>query len=73
MSGAVPPLPQYAFIVWCLVTKHRDNCTIGLVWVGLGWSDGWMDLSGLGYGPVAGSYEHSDAPSGFIKGGKFLG
>jgi hypothetical protein len=24
MSGAITPLPQYAFTVWCLV-KHRDN------------------------------------------------
>jgi hypothetical protein len=24
MRGAIPPLPQYAFMVWCLV-KHRDN------------------------------------------------
>jgi len=24
MSGAIPPLPQYTFMVWCLV-KHRDN------------------------------------------------
>jgi hypothetical protein len=26
MSGAIPPLPQYAFVAWCLV-KHRDNFT----------------------------------------------
>jgi hypothetical protein len=26
MSGAVPPLLQYAFMVWCLV-KNRDNFT----------------------------------------------
>jgi hypothetical protein len=24
--GAVPPLPQYVFMAWCLV-KHRDNFT----------------------------------------------
>jgi hypothetical protein len=24
MRGAIPPLPQYAFMAWCLV-KHRDN------------------------------------------------
>jgi hypothetical protein len=23
MSGAIHPLPQYAFMAWCLV-KHRD-------------------------------------------------
>jgi len=26
MHGAISPLPQYAFMVWCLV-KHRDNFT----------------------------------------------
>jgi hypothetical protein len=26
MRGAIPPLPQYVFMVWYLV-KHRDNCT----------------------------------------------
>jgi hypothetical protein len=26
MLGAMPPLPQYVFIAWCLV-KHRDNFT----------------------------------------------
>jgi hypothetical protein len=24
MRGAIPPLPRYAFMAWCLV-KHRDN------------------------------------------------
>jgi hypothetical protein len=27
MLGAIPPLPQYVFIAWCLV-KHRDNFTV---------------------------------------------
>jgi hypothetical protein len=26
MRGGIPPLPQYAFMAWCLV-KHRDNFT----------------------------------------------
>jgi hypothetical protein len=26
MRGAIPPLPQYVFVAWCLV-KHRDNFT----------------------------------------------
>jgi hypothetical protein len=26
MRGAISPLPQYAFMAWCLV-KHRDNFT----------------------------------------------
>jgi hypothetical protein len=26
MRGAIPPLPKYAFMAWCLV-KHRDNFT----------------------------------------------
>jgi hypothetical protein len=29
MRGAVPPLPQYGFMTWCLV-KHRDNFTFFL-------------------------------------------
>jgi len=24
MSGAIHPLPQYAFMVGCLIKKHRD-------------------------------------------------
>jgi hypothetical protein len=28
MSGAIPPLPYYAFMAWCSVKKkHRDNFT----------------------------------------------
>jgi len=27
MCGAMPPLSQYAFMVWCSVKKHRDNFT----------------------------------------------
>jgi len=26
MRGAIPPLPQYFYMAWCLV-KHRDNFT----------------------------------------------
>jgi hypothetical protein len=26
MRGAIPPLPQYVFMGWCLV-KHRDKFT----------------------------------------------
>jgi hypothetical protein len=29
MSGAMPPLPQYVFMAWCLV-KHMDNFTFTL-------------------------------------------
>jgi len=25
MSGAIPPLLQYAFMVWCSVKKHGDS------------------------------------------------
>jgi hypothetical protein len=25
MTGAILPLPQYDFMAWCLVKKHRDN------------------------------------------------
>jgi hypothetical protein len=29
MSGAIPPLPQYAFMVWCSV-KHRATLPLPL-------------------------------------------
>jgi hypothetical protein len=37
MGGVIPPLPQYAFMAWCLV-KHRDNFTLPYLthWIG-GW------------------------------------
>jgi hypothetical protein len=25
MSGAIPPLPRYAFVAWCSVKKHHHN------------------------------------------------
>jgi hypothetical protein len=30
MSGDIPPLPQYAFMVWCSVKKekHRESFTL---------------------------------------------
>jgi hypothetical protein len=33
MCGAIPPLPQYVFMAWCLV-KHRDNFTFYLTYFG---------------------------------------
>jgi hypothetical protein len=27
MRGAIPSLPQYAFVTWCSAIKHRDNFT----------------------------------------------
>jgi len=30
MCETIPPLPQYAFMAWCLV-KHRDNFTLGMI------------------------------------------
>jgi hypothetical protein len=32
MSGAIHPLPQYAFMAWCLVKKHRENFLLLLTW-----------------------------------------
>jgi hypothetical protein len=29
MRGAIPPLPEYVFMAWCL-GKHRDNFTFYL-------------------------------------------
>jgi hypothetical protein len=31
-----------------------------------------LDLTGSGYGPMAGSFEYDNEPSGPIKGGEFL-
>jgi hypothetical protein len=31
MRGAIPPLPQHAFMAWCLV-QHRDNITLPYQW-----------------------------------------
>jgi hypothetical protein len=30
MRGVIPPLPQYAFMAWCSVKKHKDNFTFAL-------------------------------------------
>jgi hypothetical protein len=35
MSGAIPPLPQYASMAWCSVKKRRDNFTFTLTQKGL--------------------------------------
>jgi hypothetical protein len=32
MRGAAPPLPQYVFMTWCLIT-HRDNFTFTFIWI----------------------------------------
>jgi hypothetical protein len=37
----------------------------------IGWRCG-LDSTGAGYGPVAGSCEYGNEPSGSIKGGEFL-
>jgi len=38
MLGAIPPLPQYFFMAWCLV-KHRNYFTFTLEtrWKGMNW------------------------------------
>jgi uncharacterized membrane protein (GlpM family) len=33
MSGSIPLLPQYAFVAWYLVKKHRDSFTFYLLYV----------------------------------------
>jgi len=32
MRGAIPPLPKYAFMAWCL-GKHRDSFTFTFTYV----------------------------------------
>jgi hypothetical protein len=48
MSGAIPPLLQYAFMAWCLV-KHRDNFTFTTVFLSGAFSD---DSAGVTYFPL---------------------
>jgi hypothetical protein len=36
MRGAIPLLPQWAFLAWCLV-KHRDNFTFYWIIETLNW------------------------------------
>jgi hypothetical protein len=43
MRGAILPLPQYAFIAWCLV-KHRDNFTFNFL--NIERVRKWSELSG---------------------------
>jgi hypothetical protein len=31
MRGAIHPLPQYAFMAWCSVKKHRKNFNFNLL------------------------------------------
>jgi hypothetical protein len=77
MRGAIPPLPQYIFMAWCLV-KHRDNFTFNLspnitcIWkyntkihIGCG-----LESSGSGQGSLP--CENDREPSGSIKGREFF-
>jgi hypothetical protein len=57
MREAVPPLPQYAFMAWCLV-KHRDIFTFYL-----------YNMDKI---VTSGSCEHGKDPLGSVKGGEFL-
>jgi hypothetical protein len=36
MSGAIHPLPQYAFMAWCLVKKCRDTFYLTFIVICLG-------------------------------------
>jgi hypothetical protein len=77
MRGAIPPLPQYAFMAWCLV-KHRDSftCTFIITVLQLGGGVGGFltpqheeptllqnVTQGLGIGGLC---EHGNEPSGSI-------
>jgi hypothetical protein len=73
MSGAIHPLPQYAFMAWCLVKKHRDNFTFFTFkeitkqyWWHMSrdnsvvgrWATGWM----IGYSNSGRSWEFFSLP-----------
>jgi hypothetical protein len=51
--------------------QDRNRVERGLTNINLLWACG-LDLSGSGYWPPIGSFEHGNKPSGYIKGGKFL-
>jgi hypothetical protein len=48
VGGAIPPLPQYIFMAWCLV-KHRNNFTFTLPHIVQYTADltSWIDLYAL--------------------------
>jgi hypothetical protein len=68
MSVATPPLPEYAFMAWCLVKAQ------GQLYLYLYGSYGnraekcELDSSGSGYGPVVDSCKHGNEPSGSSRG-----
>jgi hypothetical protein len=41
MSGAIIPLPQYAFMVWCLVKAQEQLCLYFLI-RSCGWMEVWL-------------------------------
>jgi hypothetical protein len=47
MRGAIPPLPQYTFMAWCLF-KHRENFTLNEICMQI-LSDSSVGIA-LGYG-----------------------
>jgi hypothetical protein len=66
MQGAIPPLPQYVFMAWCLV-KCRDNFTFTLrLWIDLHimlfFCRGLLDSVGVGNWWTF-SVPHNVAPS----------
>jgi hypothetical protein len=46
MRGALPPLPPYLFMAWCLV-KHRDNFTFTFIF-----------KSGVAFSDMMSIYDH---------------
>jgi hypothetical protein len=44
MCGAIPPLPQYVFMAWCLV-EHSDTFTFTLLSLDNGCHYTWYELS----------------------------
>jgi hypothetical protein len=73
MRGAIPQLPQYDFMAWCLV-KHRDNFTLLLsVKNKVCYEMLHRPGSGSGSGLVTGCCDYGNEPSGSIKGAEILG
>jgi hypothetical protein len=47
MSGAIPPLPQYAFMAWCSVIKST-RITLPFTFINIIWGDQIKDRMGGG-------------------------
>jgi hypothetical protein len=58
MCSAIPPHPQYAFMVWCSVKKHRDSFTFHLCRHSIGRVQEWCNTDGASITYMDGKVKH---------------